>query len=105
MKFVGYFQVRYVLQWERHEYSIRSGGSGRIQAGSVSPNNYYTGVVPDLLGASFSGNFAQVNGYNIRQIEDALYEQQTWEHWRDNIIFLYNNNTENNVNALFSYWN
>jgi hypothetical protein len=43
----------------------------------------------------------QVSGYTIRQIEDALVDQKTWNDWRDNIIRKYTNSTEDNLNRLF----
>jgi hypothetical protein len=46
-----------------------------------------------------------VSGYTIRQIEDALIGQRTWNEWRDNIKNSYNNATENNIDALFAHWN
>jgi hypothetical protein len=46
-----------------------------------------------------------VTGYTIRQIEDALIAQKTWNAWRDNIKSKYDNATENNLDALFANWN
>jgi hypothetical protein len=64
--------------------------------------NIYTGVVQDMIDG-ISGN-DQVTGYTIRQIEDALPGQLTWNAWKTNIKNLYNNATENNLDALFNYW-
>ena len=48
----------------------------------------------------------QVSGYTIRQIEDALKGQRTWNGWRDNIKNKYTTNgTRNNLDAAFTYWN
>jgi hypothetical protein len=47
----------------------------------------------------------QVEGYNIRQIEDALRGNKIWNNWRNNIKNNNNNGTENNLDALFDYWN
>ncbi|HMM11622.1 MAG TPA: hypothetical protein PKE03_05965 [Bacteroidales bacterium] len=63
----------------------------------------YTGVVQDMIDGI--EGYDQVTGYTIRQIEDALIGQLTWNAWRDNIKNLYNNATENNLDALFAYWN
>ena len=55
----------------------------------------------------FGNTFAtgeSVNGYAIRQIEDALKGQRTWNGLRDNIKKRYNNETEENLDALFQYW-
>ena len=51
------------------------------------------------------GDYDQVAGYTIRQIEDALPGQLTWNAWKTNIKNLYNNATENNLDALFDFWN
>lgn len=76
----------------------------------------YTLVVSDMIDNDFGvdedeqpptnegyyNNFNdQVSGYTIRQIEDALVDQKTWNGWRDNIIRKYTNSTESNLNRLF----
>ena len=58
-----------------------------------------------LDGISSTNSYDQVNGYTIRQIEDALQGKRTWNIWRDNIKNLHNNATENNLDTLFDYWN
>jgi len=73
----------------------------------------YTLVVSDMIDTSISDdtNYGygydaldtedEVSGYTIRQIEDALKGQKTWNAWRDNIISKYGNTTEDNLNRLF----
>lgn len=63
----------------------------------------YTLVVKDMIDG-LSG-YDQVTGYDIRQIEDALLGNRTWNEWKDNIKNSYTNATENNLDALFNYWN
>lgn len=70
---------------------------------------YYTLVIMDMIDDNnrFGNTFAtgeSVNGYAIRQIEDALKGQRTWNGLRDNIKKRYNNETEENLDALFQYW-
>jgi hypothetical protein len=36
--------------------------------------------------------------------EDALIHQEIWNNWKINIKNRYNNGTENNLDALFNYW-
>ena len=45
-----------------------------------------------------------VQGYTIRQIEDALISVKTWNEWRDNIKDKYENATEQNLDKLFAHW-
>lgn len=45
-----------------------------------------------------------VSGYNLLQLQNALRGANKWNDWRDNIIRLYNNNTEDNLNELFANW-
>ena len=45
-----------------------------------------------------------VNGYSMRQIEDVLGHTSTWEEWESNIKNNYENDTEENLEALFDYW-
>ncbi|MDO4782935.1 MAG: hypothetical protein Q4A09_06950 [Capnocytophaga felis] len=77
----------------------------------IRPN--YTQVVVDMIDPNYPSYELNANnglwndnvqGYTIRQIEDALIGQKTWNGWRDNIIRMYNNETENNLPALFEYW-
>jgi len=95
------------VEWEltRMVYPEYEGGD------VILPN--YTQVVVDMIdaisddgtneGASHPDD--QVTGYTIRQIEDALLRQKTWNAWRDNIINKYENETEDNLEALFNHWN
>jgi len=71
----------------------------------------YTQVVVDMIDGSTDNNAGSenllqdnVSGYTIRQIEDALNGQKTWNGWRNNIINRYNNGTENNLDELFAHW-
>jgi hypothetical protein len=84
-------------------------------AGGSTDRPNYTQVVVDLIdsrsdeanhfnyGATFPDD--QVTGYTMKEIEDALKGKESWESWRDNIKNKYNNATENQVDALFNYWN
>ena len=80
----------------------------------------YTGVVQDMIDGPkvttsfFHSRFGvrrtrsyndNVSGYTIRQIEDALNGQETWDSWRINIVNRYTNGTEGNLPATFTYWN
>jgi hypothetical protein len=76
---------------------------GRKKGGSSDPIFNYTGVVQDMIDGI--GVNDQVEGYNIRQIEDALRGNKIWNNWRNNIKNNNNNGTENNLDALFDYWN
>lgn len=80
----------------------------------------YTGIVQDLIdgnkttSSSYHSKYAidsvknysdQVNGYTIRQIEDALKGKRNWDDWKTNIKSKYSNGTKDNVDAAFNYWN
>lgn len=62
----------------------------------------YTGVVEDMIDG-ISG-YDQVENYTIKEIEDALRGTKTWNEWRDKIKNKYNNDTEDNLDALFNFW-
>ena len=47
----------------------------------------------------------QISGYTIRQIEDALDGESTWNGWRNNIKNSYNNETEDKLHETFTFWN
>jgi hypothetical protein len=93
------------VQWEltRMIYPTYRGGA------TIRPN--YTQIVMDMTDPivvpiyyNYGKRVDNVEGYTIRQIEDALIHQETWNSWRNNIKNKYNNGTENNLDALFNYW-
>jgi len=47
----------------------------------------------------------RVSNYTIRQIEDALLRQKTWNNWNNSIKNKYNNGTKNKLHETFNYWN
>lgn len=85
----------------------------------------YTGVVEDLIDGfkirnsfrfwddsqtppwinSFMSYQDNVQSYSIRQLEDALEDQQTWQQWHNKIINTINNETSYNVQDSFDFWN
>ena len=94
------------VQWEltRMVYNNYPGGP------TIRPN--YTQVVVDMIDFPTDNNYGSENlsqdnvqGYSIRQIEDALINQTIWDGWKNNIINKFHNATENNLDALFNYWN
>jgi hypothetical protein len=64
----------------------------------------YTGIVEDMIDDNYSAN-DKVTGYTIRQIENSLMYQKTWNDWKNKIKNDYENSTENNLDQLFNYWN
>lgn len=95
------------VQWEL----TRMVYPGYIGGATVLPN--YTQVVIDMIDPSIipipnTNNGIRVDnveGYTIRQIEDALIGQRTFNNWENNIRNRYENGTENNLEALFDNWN
>jgi hypothetical protein len=70
----------------------------------------YTGIVEDMVdgvqGLHWHYNVNDnVSGYTMSQMESSILHQTTWDGWRDNIINMYNNATEGNLQVLFSDWN
>ena len=73
----------------------------------IYTNNYfgdYTGVVEDMIDNDYSIS-DKVTGYNIRQIENSLMYQKSWNEWKLKIINDHENTTEINLVTLFNYWN
>lgn len=69
----------------------------------TNPDTYpYTGVVQDLIDGRLG--YDQVEGYTIRQVEDALVGEDTWTKWRNRLKANTNNATEGSVDALFAFW-
>jgi hypothetical protein len=80
----------------------------------------YTGIVQDMLdgikiqGTSYWNVYKRirhrtyadlVSGYTIRQIEDALKGKRSWNNWKESIKEKYKNETEEHLDAAFTYWN
>jgi hypothetical protein len=95
------------VQWEltRMVYPNYKGGA------TLLPK--YTQVVVDMIDPNYNNESSNLNnglyndnvsGFSIRQIEDALIGQKKWNDWKNNIKNKYNNDTENNLDALFNYW-
>ncbi len=93
------------VQWDigRMVYPDYRGGA------TIRPD--YTQVVVDMIDTPSDVNngiestsIDNVQGYTIRQIEDAINGRTSWNSWRDNIKSRYNNATEVNLDALFSFW-
>ncbi|MEN6454204.1 MAG: hypothetical protein ABFD10_08085 [Prolixibacteraceae bacterium] len=81
-------------------------------SGGPTKRGEYTQVVVDMIDSSSDINNGSelltqdnVTGYTIRQIEDALNGQEKWDGWKNNIKNKYYNETETNLDALFTYWN
>jgi hypothetical protein len=103
------------VQWEltRMVYPDYKGGSTfRPQYTQVvvdmiddsAPLNSYGSTI-NINNGSENLNQDNVNGYTIRQIEDALKHQEKWNNWKENLIKKYDNETEENLDILFDYWN
>lgn len=75
----------------------------RAQAGANEDQANYTGLVEDLIDGQV--DYDNVEGYTMRQIEDALIGIRTWGLWELNLDLRYENNTEDNLDELFDYWN
>jgi hypothetical protein len=82
--------------------------------GGLTNRPSYTQVVVDMIDgpSATDQNFGSerlnednVSGYTIKEIEDALIGQGSWNGWRDNIKIKYANATEDNLDALFAHWN
>ena len=62
-------------------------------------------ISPRLAFTYYNNNGTDnVEGYTIRQIEDALNGQTTWAGWRNNIKSKFVNSSEGNLEALFNHW-
>jgi len=68
-------------------------------------SNYYWDDASETYIYSYKTYSDAVSGYTIKQIEDALANQETWDAWKSNIKNLYTNATEDNLDDAFTYWN
>ncbi len=98
------------VQWELTRkvypgYAIIYGRKKGFGVNSTAPYSNYTGICQDMIDGINVNDGDRVEGYSIRQAEDALIGQTTWTGWRNNIINKYTNATENQLSPLFDYWN
>jgi len=111
----SFAQERYrnLLGIVNYNYS-NSNQHKRLEGFTNRPNDLlYTSLVMDLIDnnnqrATNANSLAfpqdRVTGYSMKQIEQALKGSTSWNQWRNNIISLHNNLTENRVNELFGNW-
>lgn len=93
------------------QYAISHSVWGQYEGRNDDMPTDYTNVVLDMMDKATDKNAGRedpaedsVEGYTIKQLEDALEGQTAFNGYRDNIKNLYDNATENNLDALFGYW-
>jgi len=74
-------------------------------------DSQYTNIIIDMIDDSLdynpkarNGPEDSVTGYTILQLQDALIGANTGQEWKNNIKNLYNNGTEQHLDALFTIW-
>lgn len=80
------------------------------QTKTISSDNSYTPIGYDMTDnlnqRSFYNNISypidRVNGYTIKQLEQALIGARYWNAWKDNIKSKYDNSTEIYLDELFN---
>lgn len=99
----------------KEKYPGNRGDEPRTDSLSICPYDdpeYYTAVaidmIDDLTGTPLNHGAGapidSVQGYTIKQIEDALIGTTSWNGWKDNIKSLHTNPTESHLDSLFSFW-
>lgn len=63
----------------------------------------YTGIVEDMIDNDNSTE-DKVTGYTIRQIENSLMYQKSWNDWKLKLYDDHNNSTNLNLYPLFRHW-
>jgi len=92
----------------------------KYPAYSINYSRYdYTGIVEDLTdgfkttSSNYFGNYREfgykeyedsVSGYTMTQIEESLNGAKTNEIWINQLKNIYSNDTEDKLDAAFSYW-
>ncbi len=101
-------RMRY-SNYNLQSYYSRRAYTGMVQDlidGPKTTISFYYYLNEDNPWVSLTRSYSdQVSGYTIRQIEDALVGQTTWNGWRNRIKNLYSNETKNFVDDVFHYWN
>jgi hypothetical protein len=86
------------VQWELSKTSYlnylgreRSTGDYTLVVSDMIDDDFET-PLPNTNQGYYRDPRDQVSGYTIKQIEDALKGQKTWNNWRDNMPTLRTNN-------------
>ena len=118
---------RYRTQFGNPNYSVYSAVPGNFQRETIANENHYTSggfdmiddfnqrIIRDALGNIILGSngmplqnvnlpIDNVNGYTLKQLQDALIGARLWNGWRDNIKNRYNNPTAVHLDELFNNW-
>lgn len=104
---------RYKTKFNKPSYEYRKVGnilnSGNKQYATISSENSYTSGGYDMLDninqrITFGTlhPIDRVNGYTIKQLEQALIGARYWNAWKDNIKSKYENSTEIYLDELFN---
>lgn len=93
------FNYRNSLQFQTisEEIHYTSGGLDMI-------DNINQRQEPNIGNGSLLFPIDRVEGYNIRQLENALVGAKSWWQWRDNVKNKYFNSTEKYLDELFNNW-
>lgn len=106
---------RYKTKFNNPNYSVyqniaNNNYRNNYQTKTISSDNSYTPIGYDMTDnlnqRSFYNNISypidRVNGYTIKQLEQALIGARYWNAWKDNIKSKYDNSTEIYLDELFN---
>jgi hypothetical protein len=103
---------RYKIKFGNNAYRVYQNLDYRdFQFLTIRDENIYTSAGFDMIDSfnqrDFNGfNYPvdRVNGYTIKQLQDALVGASYWDEWRNNIKNRYDNPTEIYLDELFNNW-
>jgi hypothetical protein len=98
---------RYKTKFGNYNYSYRG---NNLQHQTINYDNHYTTGGYDMIDNFNQRTYStaypidRVNGYTLKQLQDALVGAKSWSQWRDNIKNKYDNPTEIYLDELFNNW-
>ncbi|AZB21501.1 hypothetical protein EG338_04895 [Kaistella haifensis] len=104
---------RYKTKFNKPNYKVYQDNNYQdYQNQKIASQNHYTSGGYDMIDNinqrlyynDSSYPVDRVNGYTIKQLEQALIGARLWTGWRDNIKTKYNNPTEIYLDELFNNW-
>lgn len=104
---------RYKTKFDNPYYKVYQGNNYQnYQNRTIVSQNHYTSGGYDMIDdidqrfhyTDNSYPIDRVNGYTIKQLEQALIGARLWSGWKDNIKSKYDNPTEVYLDELFTNW-
>ena len=96
-----------------YDYSYSKDSRRGVTNSGNNPHLIYTSAGIDMMDSenqrldtrnNINYTQDQVRGYTINELERAMINATSWDEWKNNLKYLYNNSTEKHLDELFANW-